>query len=454
MSDGTADRLTVAVHGLGYVGTVSAACLADQGHRVIGFDIDGDKVDLVNAGVSPVVEPGLAEIVERVVADGRLVAHRQSDELLVGLGNDADVHLVCVGTPSTVNGAPDDSAVAAVIDALVAALGASPDRARSTFPVIAVRSTVLPGTVDRLGREVEQRFGLRPGRDFGLAMCPEFLREANAVDDFRNPPFTVAGVADARTESIIETLFAFTRRPFHSVTIPTAECIKYACNAFHAMKVAFANEIGRWSQAAGAHGQSVMDILCRDDQLNISRAYLRPGFAFGGSCLPKDLRALTLHGRRLDLELPLLGSVLASNDHHLDHTLRLLDSYRPRRVALLGLTFKTGTDDLRESPYVRVAERLIGRGLDVTIWDPDLGRSGLRGANLSFITERVPHLTQRLRTTPAEALDGADVALLGTSHRGALLALGRCPGVPVVDAEGSLSADVRDRVTDYVGVAW
>lgn len=452
MIDDPGRRLTVAVHGLGYVGTVSAACLADQGHRVVGVDVVGDKVDQLNAGIAPVLEPGLTEIVSQVVADGRLVARRHTDEVLTELTVSADVHLVCVGTPSTANGSPDDSAGAAVIDEIVAPLQ-SPF-AGEAHPIIVVRSTVLPGTVDRLGRDVENRTGLRAGRDFGLAMCPEFLREASAVQDFLNPPFTVAGVSEARTESVIEALFAFTGRPFHSVAIPTAECIKYACNAFHALKVAFANEIGRWSQASGAHGQSVMDILCRDQQLNISPAYLRPGFAFGGSCLPKDLRALTHHGRRLDVDLPLLESVLGSNDHHLDHTVRLLDSYRPNRVALLGLTFKTGTDDLRESPYVRVAERLIGRGLDLTIWDPDLGRAGLRGANLTFVEEHVPHLARRLRATPGEAIERADVALLGTSHTEALAALGRRPDVPVVDAEGSLSADVRNRVTDYVGVAW
>ncbi len=445
-------RMTVAVHGLGYVGTVSAACLADQGHRVVGIDVDGGKVDLINAAVAPIMEPGLAEIVSRVVPAGRLVARRHDDESLAELLTTADVHLVCVGTPSAGNGSPDDSAVSAVIESIVAPLQSR--NIAVGVPTIAVRSTVLPGTVDRIGRRIEDRFGLRPGRHFGLAMCPEFLREASAVQDFLNPPFTVAGVGEARTEAIIEALFRFTGRPFHSVTVSTAECIKYACNAFHALKVAFANEVGRWAQAAGAHGQSVMEVLCRDEQLNISSAYLRPGFAFGGSCLPKDLRALAHHGRRLDLELPLLGSVLPSNDRHLDHTMRLLDSYRPDRVALLGLTFKTGTDDLRESPYVRLAERLIGRGVDVAMWDPDLDRAGLRGTNRSFVDRHLPHLAERLWPNPSDALEGSDVALLGTTHHDAITALARRADVPVVDAEGSLSAEVRDRVVDYVGVAW
>ncbi len=458
--------LTVAVHGLGYVGSVSAACLADQGHRVIGIDTDEGKIAQIDSGVPTVVEPGLAEIVGRVTNNGRLEARRYSPQLLDSLVSSVDIHLVCVGTPSRTSGSPDADAVASVVDAIVASLVAdrhldqtslSPSttgRARGTFPVIVVRSTVLPGTVDAIGDQMKDRHGLSAGVDFGLAMCPEFLREASAVRDFLAPPFTVAGVGDARSQWAIERLFDFTGQPVHSVSVTTAETIKYACNAFHAMKVTFANEIGRWAQAVGAHGQSVMDIFCQDTQLNVSPAYLRPGFAFGGSCLPKDLRAIAYHSRQLDLELPLLGSVLPSNDRHFEHTIRLIESYHPGRVTLLGLTFKTGTDDLRESPYVGVAERLLGRGLDIRIWDPDLDWSKVRGTNRSFIEQRLPHLAKLLYRTPEEALDASDVALLGTSHSRALTALSRQPDVTVVDAEGSLSLELRDRAQNYVGVAW
>ncbi len=447
----TRTGLKVAVHGLGYVGTVSAACLADEGHQVIGIDVDRGKTEQINEGRSPVMEPGLSEIVCRVTADRRLTARVHTDAVVAELASSVDVHLVCVGTPSLPNGAPDDSAVGAVVHGIASALGPShPGIAR---PVIIVRSTVLPGTVDRLGAEIAERTGLRISRDIGLAMCPEFLREASAVADFRRPPFTVAGVNDSESELVIDSLFAFTDRPIHFVPVSTAECIKYACNAFHALKVAFANEVGRWSQAVGARGSVVMDVLCSDDQLNISNAYLRPGFAFGGSCLPKDLRALTHHGRRLDLDLPLLNSVLESNDRHLDHTIRLLESYHPRRITLLGLTFKSGTDDVRESPYVRTAEVFIGRGVDVVIWDPDLNRSRLRGANLTFVEQRVPHLTSRLSATPNEALAGADVVLLGTSHPMAMAALAARPDLPVVDGQGLTVTHVRERAAARVGVA-
>ncbi len=449
---------TVAVHGLGYVGTVTAACLADQGHHVIGIDLDPVKVSQLRAGSPPVVEPGLDDIVSRSVAAGRLVALGHDHSVVAELIESVGVHIVCVGTPSLPTGAPDTTAVAAVIDELAASIAGRRGGGHGYFPVIVIRSTVLPGTVDRLAGEAEQRHGVRAGVDYGLAMCPEFLRETSAVADFFDPPFTVAGVVDQRTAEVVEDLFGFLDRPFHAVTIPTAETIKYACNAFHAMKVAFANEIGRLARASGADGRTVMDIFCQDDRLNVSAAYLRPGFAFGGSCLPKDLRAMAHHGRRLDLELPLLASVLISNEHHLQQTIELiLDTVRgstPGRVALLGLTFKTGTDDVRESPYVRVAETLIGKGVEVAIWDPDLDPARLRGGNRRFIDERLPHLACLLRSSPAEALAGADVGLLGTSHPVALAALAADASVPVIDAEGAPLPDV-DRLTDsYTGVAW
>lgn len=449
---------TVAVHGLGYVGTVTASCLADEGHHVVGIDLDPVKVNQLRAGTPPVVEPGLDAIVARSVAGGRLIALGHDHSLTAELIESVDVHIVCVGTPSLSTGAPDTTAVAAVVDELAAAIAGRPGDDDGFFPVIVIRSTVLPGTVERLAREAEQRHGVRAGVDYGLAMCPEFLRETSAVADFFDPPFTVAGVIDTRTAEVVEELFGFLARPFHAVTIPTAETIKYACNAFHAMKVTFANEVGRVARASGADGRTVMDIFCRDDRLNVSGAYLRPGFAFGGSCLPKDLRALAHHGRRLDLELPLLNSVLVSNEHHLQQTIELiLDAVRssnPGRVALLGLTFKTGTDDVRESPYVRVAETLIGKGVEVAIWDPDLDPARLRGGNRRFIDEHLPHLACLLRSSPAEALAGANVGLLGTSHPDALAALAADGSVPVIDAEGSPALDV-DRVNEhYVGVAW
>ncbi|MGB5760877.1 MAG: nucleotide sugar dehydrogenase [Acidimicrobiales bacterium] len=449
---------TVAVHGLGYVGTVTAACLADQGHEVIGIDLDPVKVAQLRAGAPPVVEPGLDDIVARSVATGRLTALGHDHSLTAELMDSVNVHIVCVGTPSLSTGAPDTAAVAAVVDELAAAIADRRHREGERFPVIVIRSTVLPGTVDRLRRDVEQRHGVQAGVDYGLAMCPEFLRETSAVADFFDPPFTVAGVVDERTADVVEDLFGFLDRPFFAVTMPTAETIKYACNAFHALKVTFANEVGRLAQASGADGRTVMDIFCRDDRLNVSAAYLRPGFAFGGSCLPKDLRALAHHGRRLDLELPLLTSVLISNENHLHHTIELIlnvvQGPAQGRVALLGLTFKTGTDDVRESPYVRLAETLIGKGVEVAIWDPDLDPTRLRGGNRRFIEDRLPHLAALLRSSADEALPGADVCVLGTSHPEALAALAADVSIPVIDAAGSPSLDVDQTADDYIGVAW
>ncbi|MGF1596695.1 MAG: nucleotide sugar dehydrogenase [Acidimicrobiales bacterium] len=432
--------LDVAVHGLGYVGAVTAACLAARGHRVVGIDVDEAKVAQLRAGMAPVLEPGLAELVARGTSSGRLVALELAARPGGDTAPDVDVHLVCVGTPSGPDGTPDTSAVGKVVADIAAALTGRSDADPDRLPVVVVRSTVLPGTVERLAAEIRQRFGLRLGRDWGLAMCPEFLREASAVADFFDPPFTVVGVADTRTTEVVRDLFAFLDRPFHAVSIPTAETLKYACNAFHATKVAFANEINRFAMAAGANGPAVMDILCQDERLNISTAYLRPGFPFGGSCLPKDLRALVQRGCGLDVELPLLAGVLPSNEHHLDHLVELVMLDRPRRVALLGLTFKTGTDDLRESPFVRLAERLLAGAIELAIWDPDLDPERLGGRNRRFIDERLPHLACLLRPSAEDALDDADAVVLGTTDPRATTALATRSPIPVIGADPSISS--------------
>ncbi len=448
--------LDVAVHGLGYVGTVTAACLADRGHRVVGIDVDEAKVAQLRAGTPPVVEPGLAELVARATSSGRLVALDHAGGPM-SQTVDADVHLVCVGTPSGSDGAPDISAVERVVADIGSALADRADTdagaGAQRFPVVVVRSTVLPGTVDRLAERMARTCGLRIGLDWGLAMCPEFLREASAVADFFDPPFTVVGVSDRRTAAVVQDLFAFLDRPFHAVSIPTAEAVKYACNTFHAMKVAFANEIDRFALASGADGPTVMEIVCRDDRLNISPAYLHPGFPFGGSCLPKDLRALVHRSRQLDLELPLLEGVLPSNERHLGHLVDLVLGHRPRRVALLGLTFKTGTDDLRESPYVRLAERLIGRGVDVAIWDPDLDPERLGGRNRRFIDERLPHLAHLLKPSVDDTVAGADVCVSGTTDHRAVAALAALTSVPVIEANPSASLDAWLHELRTAGVA-
>lgn len=455
--------LTVSVYGLGYVGSVTSACLADAGHEVYGIDVEPDKVAQLNERRPPVIEPGLEDIVRRVVTSGRLrgVDAARSQDL------DPDVHLVCVGTPSRANGSLDTTFVERVAEGI----GAHLARSGRTQTVV-FRSTMLPGTVeDLLVPILEQASGLVAGTDFGVAMCPEFLRETTAVTDFFDPPFTVVGVGDPLASDAVQVLFEFLDRPLHLVDLRTAETIKYACNAFHAVKVAFANEIGRFARSSGADAEMTMQVFCTDQQLNISPAYLRPGFAFGGSCLPKDLRAMVHRGRVLDLDLPLLSSVLPSNDQHLRHAIDLVLENAPDVVCLLGLAFKTGTDDLRESPYVRLAETLIGKGVALRIWDPDLRPDRLVGGNRAYIESSLPHLARLLVSSAAEAVQGADTCVVGTTHPDALAALAALDPSSVAAQADTESRSASTRIVDltggardlirvdspersYVGVAW
>ncbi len=436
--------MKLAVYGLGYVGSVTAACLASGGHNVYGIDLDPTKVAGILAGKSPVLEPGLDQIIAACVADGSLSASDSATDVPV----DTDLHMVCVGTPSNPNGSLNIDQVMAVAAEIGSRLGDHP------FPVVVLRSTMLPGSAEaEIGPIVEAASGRVIGKNLGLASCPEFLRETSAIDDFFTPPFTVAGVTDDQTLGRLKELFSFTDAPFHATDLRTAELIKYACNAFHAVKVGFANEIGRFARAAGADGRQVMEIFCEDTQLNISPAYLTPGFAFGGSCLPKDVRALVHRSRSLDLDLPLLGSVLASNEQHLSGAVDQVLSTGAGTVALLGLAFKTGTDDLRESPYVRLAEQLIGKGIDLRVWDPDLRRERLIGQNLSFVDETLPHLARLLKPAPADAIAGAELVVVGTKHPDARAAVIEAD-VPVIDLRGDLG--LSDDCVDggYEGVAW
>jgi len=450
---------TVAIYGLGYVGSVTAACLAAEGLTVVGVDIDANKVGFINAGKSPVVEPGVEVLIGNAVADGTLSAQARLDDETAA---QIDIHLICVGTPSRPNGALDTTQVEAVASQIAARLGRADKR-----QVVAFRSTLLPGTVSyELVPLLESVSGLKPGVDFGVAVCPEFLRETTAVTDFQDPPFTIVGASDPQTVIALEDLFDFLPAKLEVTDLGTAETIKYACNAFHAVKVGFANEVGRFAKACGADANRVMDIFCTDDKLNISSAYLRPGFAFGGSCLPKDLRALVYRSRTLDLDLPLLSNVLASNDQHLNAALDMILAIKPNSVCMLGLAFKTGTDDLRESPFVRLCEVLIGKGIDVSIWDPDLDAKRLVGRNRGFVDEHLPHLARLLCSSPSAAIDGADCVVVGTSSAEGLSTLARLgieangslsspsvqKTVPVIDLVGSFEADNPN--LSYEGVAW
>jgi GDP-mannose 6-dehydrogenase len=412
----------VAVFGLGYVGSVTAACLADAGHEVVGVDLAGSKVDAIMQGHAPLAEPGLDTLTRAVVDSGRLSATTDVSSALAG----AEAAIICVGTPSAQNGSLVTEFVEGVLAEITEFLDASTGAGRLT---VVVRSTLLPGTTDRL---VETHLPAAGGARCGVAYCPEFLRESTAIEDFRHPPFTIIGTEDDLTFEAVMRLFEVVDAPIRHVTIATAESIKYASNAFHAVKIAFANEIARFADAYGVDADKLMAVFVEDRILNVSERYLRPGASFGGSCLPKDVRALTYAARRADVDAPLLESLLVSNSSHtrrvVDHVLML----GWRRVALLGLAFKSGTDDLRESPYVDIAETLTGKGVEVRIYDAVVNPAELVGSNESYIRLRLPHLEKLLFESRTAAIEEVDGIILG-SDRAPDGFLDTC-GIPVLDA--------------------
>jgi GDP-mannose 6-dehydrogenase len=404
----------ISIFGLGYVGAVSLACLARDGHEVTGVDVDGGKLDLIRAGQSPIVEEGIAELMRAVVESGRVRVTSSAEEAIA----QSDVSFVCVGTPGRPNGSQDVSAILKVAEQIGCAL-----TAKRGYHVVVIRSTVEPGTVEtRLKPIIEQHSGLSAMSDFGLCFQPEFLREGSSIRDYDHPPFTIVGASTDRAVAVLRELFGHLPCDFIGTSIGTAEMVKYACNAFHALKVAFANEIGRLAQPLSVDAVEVMQLLCRDTRLNISPAYLRPGFAFGGSCLPKDLKALLHMAKSRDVNLPLLSSLLPSNRVHVDHALDMVLGDGRRRVALLGLSFKTGTDDLRESPLVTMAERLIGKGLQLRIYDPAVNLARLRGANKRYIEESIPHISSLMVADARAAVEGSDIVVLGITDPAAIAA--------------------------------
>jgi GDP-mannose 6-dehydrogenase len=395
--------LRVAVIGLGYVGVVTAACLARLGREVIGVDTDTHKTDAIAAGRSPIAEPGLDELLAEGVAAGRISVAPIGDAVA-----GADVIMVCVGTPSAPSGALDLAAVLRVSEQIGAAM---PRDGR--FRTVVIRSTVLPGTTDEQVRPaLERASDRRAGEGFGLATNPEFLREGSSVRDFFEATRTIIGADDERSAEAVGAAYDGLAAPVHVVPIRTSELVKYTDNAFHALKIAFANEIASFARAFGIDGRDVMSLMSADDRLNISTAYLRPGYAFGGSCLPKDLRAITDKARKSEIQLPLLDAALASNAAHFERGVALVEAAGGRHVALLGLSFKSSTDDLRESPAVALAERLLGRGYELAIYDPDVQPSELRGANKAFIEQHLPHLGRLLKRSLAEAIAGAETVVV------------------------------------------
>ncbi|HUI03332.1 MAG TPA: nucleotide sugar dehydrogenase [Acidimicrobiales bacterium] len=443
--------MKVAVFGLGYVGTVTSACLASRGHDVWGIDVDGTKVDMVAAGKSPVVEPGLGELVAHAAARGSLHATTSAREAMEG----AAVSLVCVGTPSSPTGGTDLGFVLRAVDDIGDALRRAPSAGASPpFHSVVVRSTVPPGTVQGVvAPALEDKLGVEEGFVFGTAMCPEFLREGSGVADFFDPPFTVVGTRHTRLADTLVELFHFLPDPVRIVGTSSAEALKYACNAFHANKVAFTNELARLFRVFGIDSREVMELFCQDEHLNISSTYLRPGFAFGGPCLPKDLRSLLHLGRMHSVDMPLLSGIISSNDRVVSDVIDRVATEEGRNVALLGLSFKASSDDLRESPNVEVAETLVGKGFTVRIYDPVVNPSHLVGANLQFIESKLPHLRRFLADSATEALADADVAIAFSSDPAIVDGLLTTPPRRILDLSGRLGASV-EALAGYEGMGW
>ncbi len=443
------ESMKVGVFGLGYVGTVTAACLASNGHDVWGVDPDHTKVEMISAGRSPVVEPQLDRLVSEAVASGRLHATREPADAVDG----AEVSLVCVGTPSSPQGSTDLSYIvraAKEIGEGLLAHGPGP----SGFHSVVVRSTVPPGTVEEVVRPaLEQATRMPAGRAFGAAMCPEFLREGSGIADFFDPPYTVVGTDEPRVAEAMKCLLGFIDRPLRVVPVRAAEGLKYACNAFHATKVSFTNELARLYRALGVDSRMVMELFCEDDRLNISPSYLRPGFAFGGSCLPKDLRALLYLGRINSVDLPLLIGTLSSNELTVRDVVQRALQAPGRTVALLGLSFKMQTDDLRESPNVDLAETLLGKGFELRIYDPIIQPCRLLGSNLQYVQSKLPHLSRLLADSASEVLDGADLAVVSSSDESVVAALLVNPPPMILDLNGRLGTEV-EALEGYHGVGW
>ncbi len=438
--------MKVSVFGLGYVGVVSAACLSAQGHEVVGVDVNPAKVELVNSGRSTVVEERIGELIEEVVRSGALRATTDVSEAIAA----TEISLICVGTPSAANG----SLSTAYLEQVAAQIGeAIADKAERHTVVF--RSTMLPGTCERLLiPELERTSGKQAGTDFGVAMNPEFLRESTSVQDFYDPPKTVIGEIDQATGDAVLALYEGIPGEVFRVPISVAEMVKYTDNCFHGLKIGFANEIGSICQALGLDSHKVIDVFLADRKLNISPAYLRPGFAFGGSCLPKDLRGLVHAARRADVSVPILEHVLPSNTAHLQRAFDAVVSTKRRKIGLFGLSFKPGTDDLRESPLVELAERLIGKGYQVRIYDANVTLSRLMGANREYIEQHLPHLGDLLSDSVDEVMEHAEVCVIGCKDEAVLHALKDVDDRTVVDLVRLPDAEERRGTAGYIGAAW
>ena len=438
--------MKISIFGLGYVGAVSAGCLAKEGHTVIGVDPYQPKVDLINSGQTPVIEKDIGEIVEQAVKVGTLRATTDIQDAV----NNTEMSFICVGTPSLVNGGLDLKYVRSVCEQIGKAI-----KDKDGFHVVVARSTMLPGTMtDVVIPTLEETSGMKAGVDFGVCNNPEFLREGTAVYDFYNPPKTVIGETDGKSGDLLASVYAKMDAPLIKTDVQTAEMVKYSDNVWHALKVSFANEIGNISKAVGIDGHKVMDIFCQDLKLNLSPYYMKPGFAFGGSCLPKDVRALTYKANSLDIKVPVLESIMDSNRVQIDKGLNMIMEKGNRSIGILGFSFKAGTDDLRESPLVEVIERLLGKGYDLKLYDRNVNIASLVGANRDYILNQIPHISKLMMVDSIdEVLEHADTIVIGNGDEEFSSILERINDKQVV-VDLVRITPVTSKDDQYDGICW
>ena len=437
--------MRISIFGLGYVGAVSAGCLAADGHTVIGVDPNATKVKLINDGVTPIIEKDIGEIIAKAVAEKRLWATTKVDDAI----NASELSIVCVGTPSERNGSLDLRYIRSSCEEIGQVL-----RNKSSWHNVTIRSTILPGTMRNvIIPMLEESSGKKAGVDFGICNNPEFLREGTAVYDYRNPPKTVIGEIDARSGDVLTGLYAHLQAPLIRTSVETAEMVKYVDNVWHAVKVAFANEIGNICKPLSIDSHEVMGIFCQDTKLNLSPYYLKPGFAFGGSCLPKDLRALSYQAKALDLDLPLLASVIPSNEVQIDRAFKLISDRNVKKISILGFSFKEGTDDLRESPVVELIERLIGKGADLRLYDKNVSLAALTGANRDYILNHIPHISRLMVDNLQIAVDHADLIIIGNKAPEFVEWIDKIPADKHIIDLVRIAKSVRP-VANYEGICW
>ncbi len=437
--------MKISIFGLGYVGTVTAACLAREGHEVIGIDINREKIDTINAGKCPIVEERIGEIIAEVVGRRQLKASFDSKSAI----NHTDVSMICVGTPSQDNGDTDLSFVLRLSEKIGQVL-----KNKSSFHTLIYRSTVPPGTTEeQVIPRLEESSGKKVYVDFDVCFNPEFLREGSSVSDFYNPPFTIVGQQSRAAQQLLGRIYSFLHAPLHVTNIKTAEMLKYVCNSYHALKICFANEIGSLARKLGIDGFELMRLFMLDDKQNLSGMYLKPGFAYGGSCLPKDVRALNYLAKRLDYPAPLLNAVPLSNNEHLEQGYKLITSFNARKIGFLGLSFKGGTDDLRESPLVLLAERLIGKGYELLIYDINVNVARIFGANKAYIEAEIPHIEKLFVNSIDDVIFNSEVIVIGNYDKQYADAVRKIKDREIVDLSRIIEdpSSLRD---NYHGICW